>query len=50
MQPLLLVLALTLAGSLLAAEAPDLSVRLVAPVEFADFTVVGAITPAGAQR
>lgn len=47
---LLLVLALTSAASLLAAEPPDLTVRLVSPLELADFTVVGAITPAGAQR
>jgi len=33
-----------------AAEPPDLFVRLLAPLEFADITVIGRITPAGAQR
>ena len=46
----LIAFALTSAASLLAAEPPDLTVRLMAPLELADFTVVGAITPAGALR
>jgi len=46
----LIAIALTSAGSLQAAEPPDLTVRLMAPLELADFTVVGAITPAGALR